>query len=316
MVRGSRHLAGGQDASRLAASESASARTSQDLGGLPPRSPGSPLARVDSSGLELPKTSGSAAGIISREESGDRILRRAEGALARTKLSVLEWSQALFDAKTHLVAAKKEYGGGPAQLLQDKKPSLADLARRIKVVENQITQQLVDDTDRHEEMIEAGDYSTFIASMEHGWWLREELYGKDTAQVHEHVQELVLMLNNIAMHLVNKMAPDGNDRPTQLAYAYLNRALLLTEDKSHAVADKIKRKQLRAVTFNNMGCYYERRNKPLKSLELLDLALRLELEVKLVEDPSATHLNLCRVLSRLKRHEPALQHARCAIGEQ
>ena len=62
-----------------------------------------------------------------------------------------------------------------------------------------------------------------------------------------------------------------------------------------------------------MGCYFERRNKLLKSLEFLDQALKLELDAELVEDPSATHLNLCRVLSRLKRHDVAFQHAHCAI---
>ena len=251
---------------------------------------------------------------ISREEAGDYIVRRAEAALARTRFPVWEWSKALFDAKQFLGAAHKEYGSGPAQLLKDKKPMLADLARRIKIVEAQIERQLIDDDERFDKLLEAGDYLTFISLMEHGWWLREELHGKGMPEVQEHVEELVLMLNNVAMHLVNTMTPDGIDTPSKLAYDFLNRALVLTTDSSDAVSDEAKRR-LRAVTFNNMGCYYERRNKLLKSLEFLDRALKLELRVKLVEDPSATHLNLCRVLSRLERPEAAFQHVRCAIGE-
>jgi tetratricopeptide (TPR) repeat protein len=249
----------------------------------------------------------------SREEKGDGILRRGEAALARTKLPVWDWGNALFDAKHYLVAAHKEYQSGPTQLLVDKKPTLAEFARSIKVVERQIENQLIQDEDRHQQLIEAGEYSTFISSMEHGWRLREEMFGKGAPQVQEHVEELVLMLNNVSMHLVNIMVPDGNDLSANLAYDYLNRALLLTDSSSDTVKDSNAKKRLRAVTFNNMACYFERRNKFLQSLEFLDKALRLELDVELVEDPSATHLNLCRVLSRLKRHDVAFQHACCAI---
>ena len=276
----------------------------QDNGSASPAKrsgPGSPVQRLSAD--------------VSREDAGDRIVRKAEAALARTRFPVWEWSKALLEAKQFLAAALKEYGSGPTQLLKDKKPMLADLARRIKVVEAQIERQLMDDGERFEKLLEAGDYLTFISLMEHGWWLREELHGKGMPEVQEHVEELVLMLNNVAMHLVNTMTPDGIDTPAKLAYDLLNRALVLTTDSSDAVSDEAKRR-LRAVTLNNMGCYYERRNKLLKSLEFLDRALKLELRVKLVEDPSATHLNLCRVLSRLERPEAAFQHVRCAIGER
>ena len=275
--------------------------------------PRAPLGRMVSSNslASDPKTPGT--GGKGREEKGDGILRRGEAALARSRLPVWEWSGALFDAKQYLVAAHKEYRSGPTQLLIDKKPSLADFARRIKVVERQIETQLLEDEDRHQELIAAGDYSTFIASMEHGWRLREELFGKGTPEVQEHIEELVLMLNNVSMHHVDIMIPSGNDLSANLAFDYLNRAQLLTDCSSNLISDANARKRLRAVTLNNMGCYFERRNKLLKSLEFLDQALRLELDVELVEDPSATHLNLCRVLSRLKRHDVAFQHARCAI---
>ena len=247
-----------------------------------------------------------------REQKGNDLLRNGEAALLRTREPVFEWGQALFHAKDYLVAATKEYRSGPAQLLRSKKPGLADFARRIKEAERQIEQQLQDDEDRHTDLIASGDWSAVISSMEHGWWLREELYGKGAPEVHDHVEELVLMLNNVAMHLVSIMSPEGNDGPAQFAWDYLCRALLLTEESSIQLPDAAIKKRLRAVALNNVGCYFERRNKLLKSLEYLDQALRLELEAEYVQDPSATHLNLCRVLSRLQRHEMAIQHARCA----
>lgn len=298
----------------MSASEDQAGRAQVESFRSAPPTPGSPndaeASRGASAGADGNDSPRPGTG---REETGDRILRRGEAALARTRLPVWEWSLALFDAKQYLVAANKEFSSGPAQLLKSKRPGLADLARRIRVVEKQIETQLDEDDDRHTELIEGGDFSTFIASMEHGWWLREELHGKGTDEVHKHVEDLVLMLNNVAMHLVNLMTPHGNDSLAQSAYNYLKRAELLT-DNSDAVPNEQTRTRLRAVGYNNMGCYYERRNKLLKSLEFLDRALRLELDVKLVEDPSATHLNLCRVLSRLKKHDAAFQHARCAIG--
>ena len=256
---------------------------------------------------------GSAEGFQgAREQKGNDLLRNGEAALLRTREPVFEWGQALFHAKDYLLAATKEYRSGPAQLLRGKKPGLADFARRIKEAERQIEQQLQDDEDRHTDLIASGDWSAVISSMEHGWWLREELYGKGAPEVHDHVEELVLMLNNVAMHLVSIMSPEGNDGPAKFAWDYLCRALLLTEESSIQLPDAAVKKRLRAVTSNNIGCYFERRNKLLKSLEYLDQALRLELEAEYVQDPSATHLNLCRVLSRLQRHEVALQHARCA----
>ena len=95
------------------------------------------------------------------------------------------------------------------------------------------------------------------------------------------------MLNNVAMHLVSIMSPEGNDGPAKFAWDYLCRALLLTEESSIQLPDAAVKKRLRAVTSNNIGCYFERRNKLLKSLEYLDQALRLELEAEYVQDPSA-----------------------------
>lgn len=75
-----------------------------------------------------------------------------------------------------------------------------------------------------------------------------------------------------------------------------------------------KRFKLFSITFNNLGCYYKKSKKPLVALSYLQRSL--ELEVELNSDPSAlasSHLNICAILSSLKRHEEALIHSAKAI---
>ena len=180
---------------------------------------------------------------------------------------------------------------------------------------------ILKEDERCRKLWKSSDYWKLIAAMERGWWLRESFYGKGTREVGSHVEELVLVLNHAAMHWVHLMAPQGNDESARLAYACLSRALLLTEDSvdsdifsSESFIDTDKRKRLHAISLNNLGCYFERRKRLVEAWKLLDNALRLEMEVQAVDDPAATHLNLCRVLSGLGRHDLALKHARCAIG--
>lgn len=56
-----------------------------------------------------------------------------------------------------------------------------------------------------------------------------------------------------------------------------------------------------------------RRGKLLPALQSLEAALRLELKLTRVDRPATTHLNLCSVLLRLERQQPALEHAMCAV---
>ena len=75
-----------------------------------------------------------------------------------------------------------------------------------------------------------------------------------------------------------------------------------------------KRLKLFSITFNNLGCYYKKSKKPLVAISYLQRSL--ELEVELSSDPSAlasSHLNICAILSSLKRHEEALIHSAKAI---
>merc|ERR1719356_1398497 len=71
---------------------------------------------------------------------------------------------------------------------------------------------------------------------------------------------------------------------------------------------------LLAVTCNNLGCYYKKVGKFHGALSYLRRALKMEVELKTDEVTLAgTHLNLCAVLSKLEKHDKAVQHSLCAL---
>ena len=83
---------------------------------------------------------------------------------------------------------------------------------------------------------------------------------------------------------------------------------------------------LKAVTFNNLACYYRKANKLRIGLSYLEDALRIEYlslaqiptndvfeHCLLIDNPSDTHLNICAILSQLNKHHLALQHAMKAL---
>jgi len=69
---------------------------------------------------------------------------------------------------------------------------------------------------------------------------------------------------------------------------------------------------LLAVTCNNLGCYYKKVGK--LHLSYLRRALKMEVQLKTHEVTLAgTHLNICAILSKLEKHDKAVQHAMCAL---
>ncbi len=70
----------------------------------------------------------------------------------------------------------------------------------------------------------------------------------------------------------------------------------------------------RAVTFNNFACFTRQQGRLHAALSYLQKALAIEQKLKHVDNPADTHLNLCAVLSQMKRHEEALTHAQSALS--
>ena len=55
----------------------------------------------------------------------------------------------------------------------------------------------------------------------------------------------------------------------------------------------------RAVTFNNLACYYRRQGKLHAALQYLQKALKIEGRLEHVDNPADTYLNACAVLSQV-----------------
>ncbi|RLM97625.1 hypothetical protein BBO99_00004948 [Phytophthora kernoviae] len=69
----------------------------------------------------------------------------------------------------------------------------------------------------------------------------------------------------------------------------------------------------RAVTLNNLACYYRRQGNLHKALTYLTEALKIEARLDNLPNKADTHLNMCAVLSQLGKHQSALGHAQSAL---
>ena len=68
-----------------------------------------------------------------------------------------------------------------------------------------------------------------------------------------------------------------------------------------------------AITYNNLACYYKSIDKPRSALIYLEKALEIESTMQELSFKADTHLNTCAVLSMMKRHDLAKDHAQNAI---
>eukprot|EP00284_Hemiselmis_tepida_P010509 CAMPEP_0174919522 /NCGR_PEP_ID=MMETSP1355-20121228/3718_1 /TAXON_ID=464990 /ORGANISM="Hemiselmis tepida, Strain CCMP443" /LENGTH=323 /DNA_ID=CAMNT_0016164753 /DNA_START=52 /DNA_END=1019 /DNA_ORIENTATION=+ len=144
-----------------------------------------------------------------------------------------------------------------------------------------------------------------LEHLEKGLFVRKELFGPEHPEVGRVCQVFTTSCNTLAM---NSLQRDNH----MLAYELLKKAEILTSPSGY-IGDNKMRMKLRAVTFNNFGCFYKRRGKLHAALQYLAKALKIELTSEEVDNPAGTHLNLCATLSQLGRHGPALEHAQCAL---
>jgi tetratricopeptide (TPR) repeat protein len=141
--------------------------------------------------------------------------------------------------------------------------------------------------------------------LEKGLFLRKELLGAEHPEVSKVCQVFTTSCNTLAMNALQK-------ENFMVAFELLKKGEILTSSGGY-IHDKKIRMKLRAVTFNNFGCFYKRRGKLHAALQYLARALKIELASQDVDNPAGTHLNLCATLSQLNRHGPALEHADCAL---
>lgn len=116
-------------------------------------------------------------------------------------------------------------------------------------------------------------------------------------------QSLVLSCNKDGMDALRK----GQHKAAFEQFKYAEAILIANQTESDNTS-------LLAVTCNNLGCYYKKVGKLHGALSYLRRALKMEVELNTDEVTLAgTHLNICAILSKLEKHEKAVQHALCAL---
>eukprot|EP00930_Biecheleria_cincta_P099018 TRINITY_DN90673_c0_g1_i1.p1 TRINITY_DN90673_c0_g1~~TRINITY_DN90673_c0_g1_i1.p1 ORF type:complete len:389 (+),score=98.60 TRINITY_DN90673_c0_g1_i1:58-1224(+) len=138
-------------------------------------------------------------------------------------------------------------------------------------------------------------------------------------------KQLLLQLEQ-GLHLRRRLHPESSDEVSaacrrlcqacnfaatvRLQQADLRGAQELLK-RAEQVSDKSDKD--RALTWNNMACYYRRTNKLRSAAKFLERALALEEHTGSAADAAQTQLNLCATLSQLKQHGEALRHAQSAL---
>jgi len=119
-------------------------------------------------------------------------------------------------------------------------------------------------------------------------------------------ERLAVGYNTLGM----KHLKDGNN---DVSAKFFEKAEALTDPANlHMVPDQ--RLVLRAVTYNNMGCFYKSMNKLHTALQYLKKAQSIEERSRgRCENPAGTQLNMCALLSQMGRHTEALGHAQKAL---
>jgi tetratricopeptide (TPR) repeat protein len=154
--------------------------------------------------------------------------------------------------------------------------------------------QRIDDT--CVKLQEQGKYLEALECMERGLVLRQHFFGADSDEVWRACKTVGEMCNLLAMTYLQQ-------EDFGMVLELLKKAEILTERDEAG----------RAVTFNNLACYYRRQGKLHAALSYLQKALRIEARLEHVDNPADTHLNMCAVLSQLGRHAGALEHSQSAL---
>lgn len=88
---------------------------------------------------------------------------------------------------------------------------------------------------------------------------------------------------------------------------------------------EVGNERIRAITFNNYACLFRKTNKLRNALIYLEKALEIEYQclnnsvddkveqTLVISNPCEIHLNICAILSEMKKHELALHHAMKAL---
>ena len=126
-------------------------------------------------------------------------------------------------------------------------------------------------------------------------------------------EEMVAMLNSSGMQAL----AEGHHEEA-LKFLMIAKDVVTTDARSgyDTAAQLIEpdlQGQLKAVTLNNIGCFYKNTGRPHLALQYCNSALDIEREMDDGLSMASTHLNLCSILSAMKRHSDAYDHAQSAL---
>ncbi|KAG7396594.1 hypothetical protein PHYBOEH_002014 [Phytophthora boehmeriae] len=185
----------------------------------------------------------------------------------------------------------------PSKAPSSKSASELQQLEELHFIENQkelVALQRLDD--KCAQLQQEGRYTEALECMEKGLVLRQHFFGAESNEVWTSCRTVGEMCNLLAMTYLQQ-------EEFRVVLELLKKAEILTE--RHPAG--------RAVTLNNLACYYRRQGNLHKALTYLTEALKIEARLDNLPNKADTHLNMCAVLSQLGKHQSALGHAQSAL---
>jgi tetratricopeptide (TPR) repeat protein len=140
-----------------------------------------------------------------------------------------------------------------------------------------------------------------------------ETDGSARADAQRTYEELVALLNSNGMQSLAEGRHDEALRFLTIAKDVVTADARSGYDTAAALIESDLQGKLKAVTLNNLGCFYKNTGRPHLALQYCYSALDIEHDMDDGLSMSSTHLNLCSILSAMKKHSDAYDHAQSAL---
>jgi Ca2+-binding EF-hand superfamily protein/tetratricopeptide (TPR) repeat protein len=147
-----------------------------------------------------------------------------------------------------------------------------------------------------------GKFIEAVSVMWQSLHLRVESKGREAPEVANKSQELIKLLNKLAVQAIRDGQYDD-------CIGFLGRALKLSDPDAIPNLE-----HYRILTLNNASCCHRRLGNTQLALKYAKDALNVGFETRDDRSLACSHLNACSVLSQAGRHEEALRHARDAVN--
>jgi len=144
---------------------------------------------------------------------------------------------------------------------------------------------------KSETLIQEGKYLESLDVLEEALQIRKEFFGDTSDEYYKTAEKLCELCNMLSMIFLQKEKFDAT-------LDFLKKAELLSQNSF----------ELRAVTYNNMACYYRRIGKLRIALKYLEDAIAIETRLDKTKTLADSHLNICAVHSQLGKHDVAMTH--------